>query len=62
MITFTRAALDAYGRIDIMHNNVGIGAGDAELVSLSEEVWDRILDANLKGMFLSCRNRSLGSL
>lgn len=52
---FTRASLDAYGRIDILHNNVGIGAGDAELVGLSEEAWDRILDANLKGMFLSCQ-------
>jgi NAD(P)-dependent dehydrogenase (short-subunit alcohol dehydrogenase family) len=54
-LAFTRAALDAYGRIDILHNNVGIGAGDAELVGLSEEAWDRILDTNLKGMFLSCR-------
>jgi len=52
---FTRASLDAYGRIDILHNNVGIGAGDAELVGLSEDAWDRILDTNLKGMFLSCR-------
>jgi len=50
-----RAALDAYGRIDVLHNNVGIGAGDAELVGLSEDAWDRILDTNLKGMFLSCR-------
>jgi NAD(P)-dependent dehydrogenase (short-subunit alcohol dehydrogenase family) len=54
-LAFTRAALDAYGRIDILHNNVGIGAGDAELVGLSEDAWDRILGANLKGMFLSCR-------
>ena len=52
---FARAALDAYGRIDVLHNNVGIGAGDAELAGLSEEAWDRILDTNLKGMFLSCR-------
>ena len=54
-LAFTRAALDAYGRIDVLHNNVGIGAGDAELAGLSEEAWDRILDTNLKGMFLSCR-------
>ena len=54
-LAFTRAALDAYGRIDVLHNNVGIGAGDAELVGLSEDAWDRILDTNLKGMFLSCR-------
>src|SRR5262245_66309545 len=52
---FTRAALDAYGRIDILHNNVGVGVGDSEATQLSEESWDRILDVNLKGMFLSCR-------
>jgi NAD(P)-dependent dehydrogenase (short-subunit alcohol dehydrogenase family) len=52
---FTRAALDTYGRIDILHNNVGIAAGDTELVGLSEDAWDQILDVNLKGMFLSCR-------
>jgi len=52
---FTRAALDAYGRIDILHNNVGVGVGDNEAIQLSEESWDRILDVNLKGMFLSCR-------
>ncbi|MCI0387485.1 MAG: SDR family oxidoreductase [Acidobacteria bacterium] len=52
---FTQAALDAYGRIDILHNNVGVGAGDTELVRLVEEAWDRILEVNLKGLFLSCR-------
>jgi NAD(P)-dependent dehydrogenase (short-subunit alcohol dehydrogenase family) len=52
---FTQATLEAYGRIDILHNNVGIGAGDNEATQLSEEAWDRILDVNLKGMFLSCQ-------
>jgi NAD(P)-dependent dehydrogenase (short-subunit alcohol dehydrogenase family) len=52
---FAQATLDAYGRIDILHNNVGIGAGDAGVVNLSEEAWDRILDVNLKGTFLSCQ-------
>ena len=52
---FTQTTLDEYGRIDILHNNVGIGAGDAGVVNLNEEAWDRILDVNLKGMFLSCQ-------
>lgn len=30
-------------------------ARDAGVVNLSEEAWDRILDVNLKGMFLSCQ-------
>ena len=49
------AALDRYGRIDILHNNVGIGEGDRGPVHLDEKVWDRILDVNLKSMFLTCK-------
>ena len=35
--------------------NVGIGTGDKKLVDLSEEVWDKIFDVNLKGMFYVCK-------
>jgi NAD(P)-dependent dehydrogenase (short-subunit alcohol dehydrogenase family) len=49
------ACLAAYGHIDILHNNVGIGAGDRELSLLDEEVWDRILSVNLKSAFLACK-------
>jgi len=45
-----------FGRIDILHNNVGIGAGDGGPTSLSEENWDRIFSVNLKGMFLTCKH------
>ncbi len=50
------ACLATYGRIDILHNNVGIGSGDAELVSLDEEAWDEILRVNLKSAFLPCKH------
>lgn len=53
---FVKAALEAYGRVDVLHNNVGIGGGDDEILSLTEESWDRIMTVNLKGMFLSCRS------
>lgn len=53
---FVRAALETYGRIDILHNNVGIGAGNDEILSLSEASWDNIMSVNLKGMFLSSRS------
>jgi NAD(P)-dependent dehydrogenase (short-subunit alcohol dehydrogenase family) len=49
------ACLAAYGRIDILHNNVGIGTGDRELTLLEEEAWDRILAVNLKSAFLACK-------
>ena len=41
-----------HGRLDILVNNVGIGGGgDAPAHRIEEEVFDRILDVNLKGMW-----------
>ena len=45
-----------HGRIDILHNNVGIGAGDQNVVRLEAEAWDRIFEVNLKSMFLTCKH------
>jgi NAD(P)-dependent dehydrogenase (short-subunit alcohol dehydrogenase family) len=46
--------LDTYGRIDVLLNNVGILAvGGPE--ELDEEVWDRHMQVNVKGAFLSCK-------
>lgn len=53
---FVEAALEAYGSVDVLHNNVGIGGDDDEILSLSEESWDKIMSVNLKGMFLSSRS------
>jgi|TARA_Y100000310_G_scaffold330200_1_gene401464 NAD(P)-dependent dehydrogenase (short-subunit alcohol dehydrogenase family) len=50
------ACLSAYDRIDILHNNVGIGRGDAGPTNLTEENWDLIHSVNLKGMFLTCKH------
>jgi NAD(P)-dependent dehydrogenase (short-subunit alcohol dehydrogenase family) len=46
-----KKCVDVYGRIDILVNNVGTGEGDRSVVNLSEEVWDKIFNTNLKGMF-----------
>ena len=54
--SFVRAAVETYGRVDVLHNNVGIGGGDDEILSLAEPSWDRIMAVNLKGMFLSSRS------
>ncbi len=45
------AALNAFGRIDILVNNAGILA-DARLVKMELEQWQRVIDVNLKGVFL----------
>jgi NAD(P)-dependent dehydrogenase (short-subunit alcohol dehydrogenase family) len=42
--------VSAFGRIDILHNNVGIGTHDTGPSDMTEEIWDSILDTNLKGV------------
>jgi NAD(P)-dependent dehydrogenase (short-subunit alcohol dehydrogenase family) len=42
------------GRLDILHNNVGMG-GYGGPVETSEEIWDKTLAVNLKSMFLTCK-------
>src|SRR4051794_3041095 len=44
---YVDACVDAFGRVDFLHNNVGIGAGDATLLRLEEDAFDRILKVNL---------------
>lgn len=50
------ACLAVHGRIDVLHNNVGIGTGDDELTGVSEEAWDRIQGTNAKSVFLTCKH------
>jgi len=52
MVTRTCEAFG--GRIDVLHNNVGIAIhGDA--MELSEWEWDRVQAVNVKSMFLTCK-------
>lgn len=46
--------IETYGRIDILHNNVGIVVVGGP-VETSEETWDRVNAVNLKSMFLTCK-------
>ncbi|MGE0846156.1 MAG: SDR family NAD(P)-dependent oxidoreductase [Flavobacteriaceae bacterium] len=48
------AALERYGRIDILDNNVGI-AEVGGVVELPEEEWDRVFAINLKSCFLAMK-------
>ncbi|MEZ5233358.1 MAG: SDR family NAD(P)-dependent oxidoreductase [Acidimicrobiia bacterium] len=51
-------ATERYGRLDCLQNNVGmsLAAGDAVPTELTVEAFDRLVDINLKGMWLTCKH------
>ncbi|MHB8574371.1 MAG: SDR family NAD(P)-dependent oxidoreductase [Dehalococcoidia bacterium] len=46
-----RAAFDAYGRVDVLVNNVGGGGGQNDILSLTPEDWRRCFDVTLGTVF-----------
>jgi NAD(P)-dependent dehydrogenase (short-subunit alcohol dehydrogenase family) len=48
------ACAKAWGRIDVLINNVG-GSAAGGPVEMTEEVWDAQVDSNLKSVFLTCK-------
>ncbi len=49
------ACVEKFGRVDILHNNVGINEVGGP-VDQPEEIWDRIVDVDLKGAYLCCKH------
>jgi NAD(P)-dependent dehydrogenase (short-subunit alcohol dehydrogenase family) len=49
------ACRGAFGRIDVLMNNVG-GSAAGGPVELSEDAWDAQVDLNLKSVFLTCKH------
>ncbi len=52
------AAKTRWGRLDILHNNVGvsIAGGDAPPLEITEEAFDRIATINLRGTVMACKH------
>ena len=50
-----RAALDRWGRLDILHNNVGIG-GRGTVEEITEEDWERVQRVNVTSMMLTAKH------
>ncbi len=50
-----RTTVEKLGAVDILVNNAGMLVGNAPIHETTEEVWDRIMAVNLKGVFLCTR-------
>jgi NAD(P)-dependent dehydrogenase (short-subunit alcohol dehydrogenase family) len=50
-----RETIETYGRLDIVHNNAGIFVKPTPAHELTEDVWDRVFDINIKGVWLGCK-------
>jgi len=52
------ATIERWGRIDVLHNNVGVSliAGDAVIQNITADAFDRLVDINLRGMVFACKH------
>ena len=51
-----RFAEESYGRLNVVFNNAGIFHNDDNSVTnTTEEIWNLVIDINLKGVFLGCQ-------
>lgn len=52
VVTMIKAIMDHFGRLDIAINNAGIGGVPAPTHDYPLEVWQRVIDVDLTGVFL----------
>jgi NAD(P)-dependent dehydrogenase (short-subunit alcohol dehydrogenase family) len=55
---FVSETVSRLGRIDILHNNVGVSlaAGDSPVADIASDAFDLITAINLRGMVLTCKH------
>jgi NAD(P)-dependent dehydrogenase (short-subunit alcohol dehydrogenase family) len=56
--TMVSRTIDAFGGLDVLYSNAAIylpNRGDAPVVDLDEDVWQRVIDVNLKGVYLCAK-------
>lgn len=49
--------LEAFGRLDFAFNNAGVEQPVKPIVEVADEEWDRLLDVNLRGVFLCMKHQ-----
>jgi NAD(P)-dependent dehydrogenase (short-subunit alcohol dehydrogenase family) len=56
------AAVQRFGKLDILCNNAGFGGGMAPLAEQSTENWDRVHSVNIRGVFFGMKHGILAML
>lgn len=56
--SMVEACVAQFGRVDVLHNNVGasLSAGDAPLLEIDPDAFDRVTSVNLKSAVLTCKH------
>jgi NAD(P)-dependent dehydrogenase (short-subunit alcohol dehydrogenase family) len=49
------AVLARHGRVDVLVNNAGIAISNHPAETMADEVWNKVIDVNLNGVFWCCR-------
>jgi NAD(P)-dependent dehydrogenase (short-subunit alcohol dehydrogenase family) len=50
------ATVERFGAVHILYNNAGImPTDDGSVTTITEQIWDRVLDVNLKSAFFCCK-------
>ena len=49
------AIVDRHGRVDILVNNAGIAISNHPAETMTDQVWNKVIDVNLNGLFWCCR-------
>lgn len=47
--------LSTCGKLDVLHSNAGVFDGFLPVTEISDDLWNRVIDVNLRGYFLCCR-------
>ena len=53
--SMAKAAVERYGKLDVLVNNVGI-SGRGSVTDVDEELWDTVIDVNLKSVMLTSKH------
>ena len=54
VVAFLQAVVDTFGTIDVLVNNAGIYSKE-DMCEVTEERYDKVMDANLKSVFFACQ-------